>query len=138
MGRCTCRPPPASSPTPTRAPNGSRPSTRRARSFAPRSSRTLRSPKLVHARKGVRKLLLKPVPVRQRVVAEPRAVARERLAVRQLEAQETKVQAGQHRLDLRQREAMLLHVEQEIAAAAHTVEVLVAREILEFGARTQR
>src|SRR5688572_29720002 len=68
-------------------------------------------PELVHARERVRKLFLEPVPVRAAVLLKSRAVACKGLAVRQLEALESQFQAREHRLDLRQGEAMLLHME---------------------------
>src|SRR6185436_6765437 len=130
-GACTCRRRRASSRIPTRAPNGWKRSTRRAHCCARPSWRTRSSnPELVHAREGLGIFDLEAVPASQvGGVGEARAVARKRLAaIRELEAEETQAEARDHRLDLRQAEAHLVHVEQQVAATAHAVEVLVARD----------
>src|SRR5262245_56731989 len=94
----TCRPRPASSPIPTRAPNGWRRSTRRARCFGLRRSRTLPDVELVHAREGVGKFLLEALPVHQIFfIGKPGPVTGEAgPAVGELEAEELEPEPPDH------------------------------------------
>src|SRR5205085_3184962 len=78
-------------------------------------------------------VLLVPIPVGEidhgGVGGKAAAIARGRdAAVRKFKTQESQSQLPDQRVDLRQRKAVLLHMEQQVTAAAHAVEVLLARD----------
>src|ERR1700738_3109158 len=87
-------------------------------------------PELVHAGKGCGMLRFECLPgvqIRHRgILREARAVVRERLRY-ELKPDELQLMLAQERGDLGNRELMLLHMEQEIAALADTEIIRVAR-----------
>src|SRR3954468_7525158 len=79
----------------------------------------LADPELVHRREGIRVGRFVGVPLLER---------HGKLLSRQLEAEELDAELGDRRGDLRNREAMLLHVQDEIARARGAVEVAQRRD----------
>ena len=101
-------------------------------------SGALAHPELIHPRKRVGMRLLELMPASEigeravRGVASAIAGGR-RAAIGELEPEEGEVEALQLGSDLRQREAALLDMEEQVATAAQAVEVLTARDTGEVG-----
>ena len=95
-------------------------------------SRPLAHPELIHQHERIGPVRLEPVPVveigQRRIVGETRPVARRRIGVRPFEADEFELELREQLRDPRQREALLLDVEDEVAAAAQAVEILAPRD----------
>src|SRR5436190_11149366 len=96
------------------------------------SSPPFARPELIHQHEGIGPVRLEPVPTveigERRIVGEARPVACRRIRVRPFEAHEIELELRQHGSDPRQREALLLDVEHEVAAAAHAVKILALRD----------
>src|SRR6185295_3770789 len=88
--------------------------------------RRLPRPEIIHAAECIRIRGLEAMPVRKvgqgRVVGECRAVARDRWRI-ELEAKQSEIMLAKECADLRKRQPVLLHMEQEIAARARTEEI---------------
>src|SRR5262245_52979752 len=99
-----------------------------------RCSKRLLDPEPVHAGKGIGVILLEGVPGMEvhhcPIRREARRVGADH-AIIELEAEKLHAARAKESLDLRQRHAVLLHVEQEIAAFAGTEEVVEHRDVLQ-------
>src|SRR6516162_10253901 len=92
-------------------------------SAAPR----LQHPELIHLSERVRTTRFECMPIVERVErpirGKSRAIGGCRAGVPEFEAEKGQSELGQDRCDLRQREAMLLDVEDEVAKSARAVEI---------------